>query len=542
MSKENKNTFLNRLGSFVGFGKKEEKILKKSFNIAKNNRLNNSFNVSKSDINSDVYTDGYRLMVIARNYEKNNPFVRKFLNVMVSNVIGATGFTLFVRGADYKPETVDNKTIYKAYIDEYANKVVQDSFWDWTKKGNCDQSGVLSLQEIEELMVRQLIRDGEFLIVKHKGGKELNKWGFKLQLINNERFDRYLSGTNPKNGNKIVMNVELDENNKRIAYYFSKVIVSVVPGMQQPSSKKQTDFGNYIRVEANDCLHIFKATDAEQLRGYSHLVAGLETLEHLEGYQEAELVNARASAGKMGFFISNGQNVEQLDIADYETEQGEFISEVEPGTFHVLPNGYDYKENNPNYPQTYDKFVKVNLRTVASAFNISYEELANDRENVNFSSIRAGMISDREIFKSLQTFLIENVLDNIYEEWLKNSLLNKAIIFPNGAVLSFDKFDKFKVHQWRGRGFPYVNPEQDINASIKAVAFGLSSRQREAEKLGIDIQEIFDELAWEKQLAESKGINLSNAENVLSAGNTENPADKENQNNDNTNNINNVKK
>ena len=181
MEKDNKKqSFFGRLGSYIGFsksGKEDHKILKKSFNIAKNNRLNNSFNVSRSDINSDIYTDGYRLMTIARDYEKNNPFVRKFLNVMVSNVVGANGFTLFVRGADYKPETIDGKTQYKQIIDEYANKVVQDSFWDWTKKGNCDTSGVLSLQEIEELMIRQLIRDGEFLIIKHKGGKELNNWG-----------------------------------------------------------------------------------------------------------------------------------------------------------------------------------------------------------------------------------------------------------------------------------------------------------------------------------------------------------------------------
>ena len=64
----------------------------------------------------------------------------------------------------------------------------------------------------------------------------------------------------------------------------------------------------------------------------------------------------------MGFFISNDTNVDRLDVADEETEDGEFISEVEPGTFHVLPNGYDYKENNTNYPATYDKFVKTNLR------------------------------------------------------------------------------------------------------------------------------------------------------------------------------------
>ena len=101
MEKDNKKQgFFGRLGSYVGLGKsvkEDPKILKKGFNIARNNRLNNSFNVSRSDINSDVYTDGYRLMTIARDYEKNNPFARKYLNLMVANVVGSVGFTLFVR-------------------------------------------------------------------------------------------------------------------------------------------------------------------------------------------------------------------------------------------------------------------------------------------------------------------------------------------------------------------------------------------------------------------------------------------------------------
>ena len=516
----NKNTFIKKMFDFLGIkGKKEQKIIKKSFNAARNSRLKaNYFSVSTgSDINSDIFTDGYQLMKTAREFEKNNAYVRKFLNTMVNNIVGPTGFNLSVKGYDYKPETKDGKTVYNKVLDEVGSNLIQESFWEWTKRKYCDLSQTFTFNEICELTTRQLFRDGEVLIIKHKGGKELNKWGFALQMVNMERLDRKYNGINLKNGNRIVMSVKLDKNNRKVAFYLQKVIVSAVPGINQ-----KLEGSNYERIEASDCIYLYKATDSEQIRGYSPLVAGLETLENIEGYQEAELINARASAGKMGFFISNNEQVNQLDIADKEDEEGNFISEVEPGTFHVLPKGYDFKENNPNYPQSYGNFIKANLRTVASAFNISYEDLANDRESVNYSSIRAGMVADREVYKAVQNFLIDNMLDDIYEDWLKNAILNKAIVFPNGAILQFEKFDKFKQHQFRGRGFAWVDPLKDITASIEAVKFGLSSRKREAEKLGIDLNEVFDELAEEKQLAESKGLNLENSDNIMATINSVN--------------------
>ena len=160
----------------------------------------------------------------------------------------------------------------------------------------------------------------------------------------------------------------------------------------------------------------------------------------------------------MGFFISNDTNVDRLDVADEETEDGEFISEVEPGTFHVLPNGYDYRENSTNYPATYDKFIKTNLRTLASAWNISYEDLSNDRENVNYSSIRAGLVNDRDVYKAIQNFIIEKFLCVVYEEFLKNGILNKSIKKADGKILTINELEKYSVHQWRGRGFAWVDP------------------------------------------------------------------------------------
>jgi len=152
---------------------------------------------------------------------------------------------------------------------------------------------------------------------------------------------------------------------------------------------------------------------------------------------------------------------------------------------------------------------------LASAWNISYEDLSNDRENVNYSSIRAGLVNDRDVYKAIQSFIIEKFLCVVYEEFLKNGILNKAIKKADGKILTINELEKYSVHQWRGRGFAWVDPQKDISASISAVSFGLSSRQREAEKLGIDLFEVFDELAQEKQLHSSVGLNLNNADNIL---------------------------
>lgn len=496
-NKKEKNGIFSKLFGF--FGKKED-LSKKNFNVARKSRLNNNaMNWSKgTDINSDIFTDGLKLLQIARESEKNNPFTRKYLNSIVNNVVGPTGFNLSIKGMD------------KDVLDSKNNKIIENNFWEFAKSKNIDFCKRFSLFDMKNLIARQLKRDGEVLIIKHRGGKELNKFGYALQMIDVTRLDRRYNSINPKNQNRIIMSVEVDAYNRPVAYYIKKNLDSIIPGVNQSLNGSE-----YLRLEEQDVFYLYEPTDSEQIRGYSPLVAGLETLENLNDYQEAELVNARVSASKMGFFISNDTNVNRLDIADEENEEGEFISEVEPGTFHVLPNGYDYKENNTNYPASYDKFVKTNLRTLASAWNISYEDLSNDREGVNYSSIRAGLVNDRDVYKAIQNFIIEKFLSNVYEDFLKNSILNKSIKKFNGQVLTIQELDKFSNHQWRGRGFAWVDPLKDTNASIEAIKFGLSSRQRETEKLGIDYSEIFEELSQEKQLAESKGIDLSNAENVL---------------------------
>jgi capsid protein len=59
---------------------------------------------------------------------------------------------------------------------------------------------------------------------------------------------------------------------------------------------------------------------------------------------------------------------------------------------------------------------------------------------------------------------------------------------------------------WNVRGWEWVDPLKDINASVVAIENGLSTRTLELAKQGLDFEEVLDQLAFEKDLAAEKGV------------------------------------
>ena len=148
-------------------------------------------------------------------------------------------------------------------------------------------------------------------------------------------------------------------------------------------------------------------------------------------------------------------------------------------------------------------FVKNCLRGVSAGLNVSYNSLAQDLEGVNFSSIRAGVQEDRETYKSIQRFLIDHLLEPVYDAWLDAAMLAGAVPFPPR------KRDKYDEVVWRPRGFAYVDPQKDQAAFERAVALGTMSRSELAAAQGKDFVDILDDLAKEERQAYELGVNIS---------------------------------
>ena len=165
----------------------------------------------------------------------------------------------------------------------------------------------------------------------------------------------------------------------------------------------------------------------------------------------------------------------------------------------------DIKLFDPTHPTSaFSDFHKAVLRGIASGLGVSYASLASDLKNVNYSSIRQGALEERDFYRTLQQFAIEHFVEPVFLRWLAASMTSGDLPLP---MVKFEKFAENMVS--RPRGFSWVDPLKEINANIVGLQNGVLSLQDVAAHYGRDVEEVFEAVERERELAESHGISLA---------------------------------
>ena len=460
---------------------------RRSFEAAAINRMTESWLATANSIDQDLRGNLDRLRARSRDLAQNNDYVRKFLNMVARNVVGPNGFALQVRAMDGPGQP-----------DRLANQTIETHFAAWGRMGVCEVSGRMSFTDLCRAAVRAVARDGEALLIEAEGGAAANDYGYALQLLDIARLDTRLNRAAVKGRNAIRMGVEIDSVQRPVAYW---ILTS------NPGDGIYTQGQRHQRVTADRVIHLFLPDRVEQTRGFPWLHTAMLRLHHLKGYEEAAIIASRVGAAKMGWWVSPDGNP---PVGEEDPATGDFITDAEPGSFDVAPTGYDLRTFDPAYPHAqYEMFVRACLRGLSSGLDVSYHSLANDLENVNYSSVRSGVLEERDQWMTLQGWFIEAFLRRVYERWLEQALLKGALTMPNGSALPLRKRDKWRVHQWQGRRWSWVDPLKDTQAAVVAIQNGLKSRRAVAAEQGVDIEEVFTQLAVEAALAAEHGIDVS---------------------------------
>lgn len=466
---------------------------KRAYEAAKMDRLTANWPAWSQSMDWDLRIGLNALRSRSRYLTQNNEYGKKFLQMCSTHVVGPNGFQLRVR-------VMDTDAKGKKTLDRAASDAIRDAFLEWGKKGNCDVTGQYSFFDVCNLYIRCVARDGESLVRKVYG-KAAGPYGFQLQVLDVERLDVMLNDT-LTNGNIVKMGVETTEYGKPVAYH----IRTKHPGDNLFTTVQGS---TYQRVAAGDMYHHFVADRPEQNRGVPWMHAAMTKIQNLGGYEESAIVAARTGASKMGFFKTPDGNAEPLSTD--QQDDGKFMTDAEPGVFDVLPEGYDFVPFDPDYPHAmFDAFVKACLRGIASGLGVSYNTLSNDLEGVNFSSIRTGVLEERDNWMVIQNWMIENFLSDVFTTWLKYALLSGSIALPNGSVLPNAKFDKFNAAVWQGRRWQWVDPLKDVEANVLAINNGLRSRSDSISDQGKDIDDVFAQLSEEQKKISDLGIIIEN--------------------------------
>ena len=450
-------------------------------------------------INQQIERDLRSLRARSRQLSKNDPYVRRFLQLARTNTIGSTGFAFRskVKRANGKPDQPARDAITAA----------------WTKAlrpGAICSKGRYSGLDFYNLASDLVAREGEVIILEERGGE----FGVTFRFVDPELLD-VNHRTIGRNGNPVRMGIETNKAGRVEAYHFHSTDSTHKHYYQQ-------DGRGYLRIPAQFVIHAFATEYVDQLRGFPHTAAAMLRLRMLNGYEEAELVGARGGAATMGF-ITRGENgggfegegtvvndspdsAEANLIAGGAADQAETIT-AEAGTFHYIENGADVKMYDPNHPNSaYGAFIKAVLRGIASGLGISYHALANDLEGVNYSSIRAGVLEDREAWKARQEWFIQHIVTPMFERWLAAALLKGAIMLERGKKLSPANLDRYVEHHFQGRRWPWVDPQKDGAANKTAIDERLRSRSDIIRETGADPAEVFEEIQAENELLEELGI------------------------------------
>ena len=400
------------------------------------------------------------------------------MNLLKTNVIGGKGFGLQVKALD---------TVGK--LDETGNSAVEQAFMQWGKLGNPTVDGRMAWADAQRLCLEALARDGEVFVVKHRGNGF--KDSFAIEFIESDQVDE-TKNEKLANGNEIRMGVELNKFKKPVAYHF----LSYHPGdydFTTMSVSKKT-----IRIPADKVIHVFMPLRSGQTRGEPWMSPAMSGLKQLSAYIEASLVAARVGASKMGFFTSPGGDGFIADDLDGQVP----IMDAEPGTFHQLPTGVDFKTFDPQNPNNeFESFHKSVLKSVASALGISYTSLSNDLEATSYSSIRQGALEERDYYRDIQQFMIDHFVRPVFEGWLESAMEINSFGIP---LRQYDRFSDSA--EFRGKGWSWIDPLKEMNASVVGLKSGILSIQDVASQYGKDAEELMAQIQRDKNLADQFGI------------------------------------
>jgi lambda family phage portal protein len=464
-------------------------------------RINAQWGISVGNANRELRFGLANMRARSRDLERNDPFAKKFLELVETNIVGPCGINMQSRAGDLGPAPD-----FKFTQDKAANSIIEREWAAFSRAGQFDVTGKLSRAATERLLVRAIARDGEVMV--KPVADPTSRWGIRYQLLEADWLDEKLNEDLP-NGNRIVLGVELDPAGKPVAYHLHT---------RHPGDAKRVVGSERIRYTADQIRHYFIAERPEQVRGTPWMHAAMSKLYQLGEFDEAAILAARLGADK--FMILEDAEGTAADMADGQMPTpddanapsinegtGALYFQSQKGSIDILPRGTKVADWNPNYPSdTYGPFIKAALRGVSSGLpGVSYESLSNDREGVTWTSIRHAVLDEREAWKALQRLIIDTYAWDGFTLWLDAALLSPKKPL---AYLPASKRDKFLSPVFTGRRWDWVNPKDDMEAKEKALQMRLTSHRRVLAEQGIDLEELLSEMQDDRELAATYGVDL----------------------------------
>ena len=429
----------------------------------------------------------------ARELVRNNSYAWGCLDTLVSSVVGCG---------------INAQSIYETPDGEDIEEVndARDAVWSrWCEV--CELNGQMTFAELQALALREMAEAGEVLIRIHRTPSTESRGTSRpvplaLELIEADRLsgdkDNYTSRIIPKSGNRIIRGVELDAKNKPIAYW-------IYPDhpLQPYAFTREAE-----RVPASEILHLFRRDRIGQTRGISWFSPVMAWLRDLGTYVENEL-QASAVASCFTVAIKSETPINSLidpDGGDSTDEAGNAYDYLQPGMIMRLRPNESIESANPGRPNSASEpWISLMLRGIAVGFGLSYEIVARDYSQTNYSSNRASQLEDRRRFRRIQQYLKHNLCQPVWDAFCDQAALADVDGFATSTELLEDR-RKYAPVEWQTPEWEWVDPGVEQSSAQAAINSFMSDYQTELGSRGRPWRAVFYQRAKEDRLRKRLGL------------------------------------
>lgn len=427
------------------------------------NRLTADWVTSSTSADAEINSSLVRLRNRSRQLVRDNPYARQALRAMACNVVG--------QGIRLQAQVPMQRG--GGRLDERLNRLIEAAWERWCRPTTCHTAGRLSFVEISRLVIQSMAESGEVFIRLVPQAFGNSSVPLALEVLEADLVDERRNDGPMPDGTEWRMGVKVDRWGRPISYAFRT---------RHPGDLVNGVGSTLTEVPAGEILHLAMLERPGQTRGVPVFAAAIKRLHHLAGYEEAEVVRARAASSLMGFITSP-----EGELVGDEVYDAERVSNFEPGVFKYLAPGESVSVPSLDAPDgQFEPFLRAMLRAVAATTGVPYPSLSSDYSQTNYSSSRLELLEAREHWRTLQQHLIEHLHRPVFERWLQLAVAVGALDLP-GYELMPERYDAVR---WFPRGWGWVDPEKEVAAYKEAVRCGFATQAQIVAEQGGDLEEL----------------------------------------------------
>lgn len=427
-----------------------------------------------------VQRDAATIRSLARTLERDHDLVRGAMGVAVRNIVGPNGISVEPqprRGND----DID---------DDFARQLL--NLWrDWTRHPEVTRT--LDWVEAQHLACRAWLRDGEVFGQHVEGPVATLDHGtqvpYSIELLEPD----FVPLDHHDDSRGVFAGIERNDWGRPIAFYVHR---------RHPGGFLRQLTADLKRVPAERMLHVAVRDRFSGLRGISILASVITRLEDLKDYEESERVAARMGAA-IAAFIKRSPDMQWTPPADFDPlkprnirmRAGMLIDDLLPGEELDM---LDPSRPNPNL----GTFRDDQLRAVSAGTDIGYSSLSRSY-NGTYSAQRQELVEQWSAYQVATQHFTARFVRPVWERFVSVAIASGQIRVPAGI-----RPETVAQADFKGPPMPWIDPLKEGTALRLLTRTGIRSLQQIIGERGGRLQDVFEQLRRERDLAAELGLVL----------------------------------